>query len=68
MTMNPLANDPEMIGELRERVARRDWDGARRLTHAMELHRSDPQQIFERDESYYVRMARRRQRPERPRR
>ncbi len=62
MTMNPLANDPEMIGELRERVARRDWDAARRLTHAMELHRSDPQQIFERDEAYYVRMARRERR------
>ena len=57
--MNPLARDPQILDEFRERVERREWTAARRLGLAMQLHRSDPQQIFERDETYLRRLARR---------
>ena len=57
--MNPLARDPQILDEFRERVERREWTAARRLGLAMQLHRSDPQQLFERDDTYLRRLARR---------
>lgn len=56
---NPLAGDPEIMTEFRARVERGDWKAARRLGLALALHRSDPQQIFERDEAYLRRLAER---------
>lgn len=56
---NPLAGDPEIMTEFRARVERGDWNGARRLGLALALYRSDPQQIFERDEAYLRRLAER---------
>ena len=55
--MNPLATDPQILTEFRERVEREDWNAARRLGLAMQLHRLEPQQIFERDETYLRRLA-----------
>ncbi len=55
--MNPLAHDPEMLTEFRDRVERGDWAAARRLGMALELHRLDPQRLFERDETYLCRLA-----------
>lgn len=55
--MNPLAHDPEMLAEFRERVERGDWDAARRLGLALQLHRLEPQRLFERDEVYLRRLA-----------
>ncbi len=55
--MNPLAHDPEMLTEFRERVERGDWCAARRLGLALQLHRLDPQRIFERDDAYLARLA-----------
>jgi hypothetical protein len=54
---NPLAGDPEIMTEFRARVERGDWKAARRLGLALALHRSDPQQIFERDDAYLQRLA-----------
>jgi hypothetical protein len=54
---NPLARDPEILTAFRERVERGDWAAARRLGLALELYRSDPQQLFERDDSYLRRLA-----------
>ena len=56
--MNPLARDPEMLTEFRERVERGEWDAARRLGLALHLHRLDPQRLFERDDVYLRRLAR----------
>ncbi len=58
--MNPLAHDPEMLTEFRERVERGDWSAARRLGLALQLHRLEPQRLFERDDVYLRRLARRR--------
>ncbi len=55
--MNPLAHDPEMLTEFRERVERGDWSAARRLGLALQLHRLEPQRLFERDEVYLRRLA-----------
>ena len=55
--INPLATDPQILTEFRERVERGDWTAARRLGLAMQLHRLAPQQIFERDEAYLRRLA-----------
>lgn len=57
--MNPLAHDPEMLTEFRERVERGDWSAARRLGLALQLHRLEPQRLFERDDVYLRRLARR---------
>jgi hypothetical protein len=57
--MNPLARDPAMLTEFHERVARGDWTAARRLGLALQFHRVEPQRIFERDEAYLRRLARR---------
>jgi hypothetical protein len=55
--MNPLAHDPQMLAEFRERVARGDWKAARRLGLALQLHRLEPQRLFERDDVYLRRLA-----------
>ncbi len=55
--MNPLAHDPEMLTEFRQRVERGEWDAARRLGLALQLHRLDPQRLFERDDTYLCRLA-----------
>jgi hypothetical protein len=55
---NPLARDPEILAVFRERVENEDWAGARRLTLAMQLHRTTPQKLMERDEVYLRRLMR----------
>ena len=65
--MNPLARDPEMLAEFRERVARGDWSAARRLGLVLHLHRSEPQRLFELDDVYLRRLAARAPRRRAPR-
>ena len=57
LAKNPLVRDPEFLGAFRERVERGEWAAARRLGLVLELHRSDPQQLFERDDAYLRRLA-----------
>jgi hypothetical protein len=57
-TNNPLARDPEILSAFRERVENEDWAGARRLTLAMQLHRTTPQKLMERDDVYLRRLMR----------
>jgi hypothetical protein len=54
---NPLVRDPEILTAFRDRVDRGEWAAARRLGLALELHRSDPQQLFEGDDAYLRRLA-----------
>lgn len=54
---NPLARDPQILTVFRERVERGEWTAARRLGLALELHRTDPQRLFEHDETYLRRLA-----------
>ena len=57
-TTNPLARDPAILTAFRERVENKDWPGARRLTLAMQLHRTTPQKLMERDDVYLRRLVR----------
>jgi hypothetical protein len=57
LAKNPLVRDPQILTAFRERVDRGEWRAARRLGLALELHRSDPQQLFERDDAYLRRLA-----------
>ena len=57
-TINPLANDPRVLAAFRERVENEDWPAARRLSLVMQLHRTSPQKLMERDEVYLRRLMR----------
>ncbi|GAC1659534.1 MAG: hypothetical protein NVS4B13_04580 [Candidatus Elarobacter sp.] len=58
-TISPLARDPEAVALFQDRVARGDWPRARRLGYVLGLHRTVPQKLFERDDVYLRRLARR---------
>ncbi|GAC1388020.1 MAG: hypothetical protein NVSMB31_01310 [Vulcanimicrobiaceae bacterium] len=71
--MNALVTNKAMVSEFRSRVEARDWTRAARLARVLNLRALVPQKIFEHDEVYFRRAARKivsrrtsRQRPSSP--